>query len=101
MSVSMYYPLFLKAKERNRSEAYKREMLTRKTTAEGVFASQDRLGWARSRLRGLQKVDCEGYISSLAHNLKKAVRRLGNFAGPPAAGYCAGTGSCVVGMMSE
>ena len=83
VSLSMYYPLFLKAKERNRSEAYKREVLTRKTTAEGVFASQDRLGWARSRLRGLQKVDCEGYISSLAHNLKKAVRRLGNFAGPP------------------
>jgi len=28
-------------------------------------------------------VDCEGYISALAHNLKKAVRRLGDFAGPP------------------
>ena len=58
-------------------------MLRRKTIAEGVFASQDRLGWARSRLRGLWKVDCEGYISSLAHNLKKAIHRLGDFAGPP------------------
>ena len=58
-------------------------MLRRKTIAEGVFASQDRLGWARSRLRGLWKVDYEGYISSLAHNLKKAIRRLGDFAGPP------------------
>ena len=58
-------------------------MVARRTTAEGVFASQDRLGWDRSRLRGLWKVDCEGYISALAHNLKKAVRHLGDFVGPP------------------
>lgn len=58
-------------------------MLRRKTIAERVFASQDRLGWAKSRLRRLWKVDCESYISSLAHNLKKAVRRLGDFADPP------------------
>ena len=43
----------------------------------------EHLGWARSRLRGLWKVDCERYISALAQNLKKAVRRLGDFAGPP------------------
>ena len=83
VSLSMYYPLFLEAREHNRSASYQEEMLARRTTAEGVFASQDRLGWARSRLRRLWKVDCEGYISALAHNLKKAVRRTGDFVGPP------------------
>ena len=83
VALSIFHPLHLEAKKRNEGEAYETEMLRRKTIAEGVFASQDRLGWARSRLRGLWKVDCEGYISSLAHNLKKAVRRLDNFAGPP------------------
>ena len=83
VALSMFYSLFLEAKERNAGEAFRREMRRRQTTAEGVFASQDRLGWARSRLRGLRKVDCEGYISALAHNLKKAVRRMGDFLGPP------------------
>ena len=58
----MFYPLFLEAKNRNEGEDFRREMRRRQTIAEGVFASQDRLGWARSRLRGLWKVDCEGYI---------------------------------------
>ena len=49
---------------------------------EGVFASLDRLGWARCNLRGLWKVDCEDYISALAHNLSKAMRKLGGV-GPP------------------
>ncbi len=83
VALSIHHSLHLEAKERNEGEAFKTEMLRRQTIAEGVFASQDRLGWARSRLRGLRKVDCEGYLSSLAHNLKKAVRRFGNFAGPP------------------
>ena len=79
----IYHPVFLRAKERNEGKAYQREMLNRRTTVEGVFASLDRLGWARSRLRGLWKANCEGYISGLAHNLKKAVRRLGGFDGSP------------------
>ena len=83
VALSEYHPYYLEAKLRNRSAAFQREMKIRRTTAEGVFASQDRLGWARCRLRGLWKVDCEGYISALAHNLKKAVRRFGDFAGPP------------------
>lgn len=28
-------------------------------------------------------MDCEGYIASLAHNVKKMVRRLGGGIGPP------------------
>ena len=84
VALSIFYSLFLEAKERNEGETFRSEMRRRRTIAEGVFASQDRLGWARSRLRGLRKVDCEGYVSALAHNLKKAVRRMGDFLGPPA-----------------
>ena len=83
VALSVYHPYYLEARRRNGSSVFQKEMKIRRTTAEGVFASQDRLGWARSRLRGLWKADCEGYISALAHNLKKAVRRLGDFAGPP------------------
>ena len=50
---------------------------------EQVCASLDRLGWAKSRLRGLWKVDCEGFMASITHNMLKAVRRLGSGAGPP------------------
>ena len=84
VALSMHYSFYLSAKERNESKAYQREMRRRRTTVEGVFASLDRLGWARSRLRGLWKANCEGYISGLAHNLKKAVRRLGDRTSPPA-----------------
>ena len=82
VALSMHYSFFLSAQERNESKAYQREMRGRRTTVEGVFASLDRLGWARGRLRGLWKANCEGYISGLAHNLKKAVRRLGDHTGP-------------------
>ena len=82
VALTMYQPVYLRAGERNKSEAYRLEMKRRQATVEGVFASLDRLGWARCKLRGLWKVDCEGYISALAHNLKKAVLKLGGM-GPP------------------
>ena len=84
VSLSIYHPVMLRAMKRNEGEAYQREMRRRRTTVEGVFASLDRLGWARSRLRSLWKANCEGYISGLAHNLKKAVHRLGDHTGLPA-----------------
>ena len=34
-------------------------------------------GMGQSRLRGLWKVDCDGYMAALGHNVKKMVRRLG------------------------
>ncbi len=83
ISLTMHYPLYLKIQERNRSSSYRREQFHRKTIAEGTFASLDRLGWERSRLRGLWKVDCEGYMAALAHNVLKMVRRLGRGVGPP------------------
>ena len=82
-TLTMYHPLYLRARERNRTVEYRRERRRRQTIVEGAFASMDRLGWARSRLRGLWKVDCEGHMSALAHNVLKMVRRLGHGIGPP------------------
>ena len=78
ISLTMYHPIYQRARERNRTERRLRQ-----TVAEGTFASLDRLSWARSRLRGLWKVDCEGYMAALAHNILKTVRRLGHGVGPP------------------
>ena len=72
----------LLVRERNHTSEYRRERVRRQTIAEGAFASLDRMGWARSRLRGLWKVDCEGYMASFAHNVLKAVRKLGRWTGP-------------------
>ena len=91
VALSMYHPWMLLAQERNGTAAYRWEKNHRRTIAEGTFASLDRLGWAASRLRGLWKVDCEGYMAALAHNVLKLVRKLGRGVGhigpaSPAAG---------------
>ncbi|MCE2502263.1 MAG: transposase [Dehalococcoidia bacterium] len=83
VSLIRYYPMTLLARERNRTSEYRRERVRRQTIAEGTFASLDRLGWARTRLRGLWKVNCEGYLASFAHNVLKMVRKLGRGVGPP------------------
>ena len=83
IGLTMYHPLHLRARERNRTAAYRREQKGRRIVSEGTFASLDRLGWARSRLRGLWRVDCEGYMAALAHNVLKAVRWLRQSTGPP------------------
>ena len=82
-TLTMYHPVYLRARERNRTAAYRRERRRRHTIVEGIFASLDRLGWEKSRLRGLWKVDCESYMATLSHNVKKLVRRLGRGIGPP------------------
>ena len=83
LSLTMYHPLYQRARERNRTEGYRRERRRRQTIAEGTFASLDRLNWARSRLQGLWNVDCEGYMAALAHNVLKLVRKLSHRVGPP------------------
>ena len=55
LGLTIYYPLHLQAQERNRTPAFRREMSRRQAGVEGIFASLDRLGWAKSRLRGLWK----------------------------------------------
>ncbi len=74
--VSMYYPEIQRAVKLNETQAYREEIRKRKTIIEGVFACQDRLGWSRCKLRGVWKVDCEGFLASLAHNILKALRKL-------------------------
>ena len=81
--VTIYHPEYSRARERNRTAAYRRESIRRKTIVEGTFASLDRLGWEKSRLRGLWKVDCAGYTAALAHNVLQMVRKLGRGVGPP------------------
>ncbi len=60
------------------TSACRRASICRKTIAEGTFASLDRFGWEKSRLRGLWKVDCEGYMVALAHNVPKMMPTLGH-----------------------
>ena len=100
LHLTMYHPVYLRARERNRIAAYRRERRRRQTIVEGFFASLHRLGWQRSRLRGLWKVNCEGYMAALAHNVLKMVRKLGCGVDPPdhaspAAGTVAGRGYSV------
>ena len=83
VALSMYHPLLLQAQELKKTSAYRRERKRRQTIAEGTFVSLDRLGWAQSRLRGLWKVDCEGYMAAVAHNVLKLVRTLSRGVGPP------------------
>ena len=83
VALSMYHPLLLQAQELKKTPEYRRERNRRQSIAEGTFASLDRLGWSRSRLRGLWKVDCEGYMAALAHNVLKLVCRLSRGVGPP------------------
>ena len=83
VALSKYHPLLLQAQELKKTPDYRRERKRRQSIAEGTFASLDRLGWSRSRLRGLWKVDCEGYMAALAHNVLKLVRRLSRGVGPP------------------
>jgi len=65
----------------NKTLAYSEAIRKRQSIIEGVFACQDRLGWARCKLRGLWKVDCEGFLASLTHNILKALRKLRTKAG--------------------
>jgi IS5 family transposase len=76
VKVSLYYPEIQRAVGLNETQEYAEQIRKRKTIIEGVFACQDRLGWARCKLRGIWKVDCEGFLASLAHNILKLVRKL-------------------------
>ena len=94
LGLTIYYPLHLQAQERNQTPAYRRAMARRRTIVEETFASLDRLGWVKSRLRGLWKVDCEGFMASIAHNVLKAVGRLGSGTGPPGSDSSGGYAQC-------
>ena len=57
IGVTINHPEYPRARERNRIAAYRRERVRCRTVMEGTFASLDRLGWEKSRLRGLWRVD--------------------------------------------
>ena len=76
IKLSVYYAEFERARGVNKTLAYSEAIRKRQSIIEGVFACQDRLGWARCKLRGLWKVDCEGFLASLTHNILKALRKL-------------------------
>jgi transposase len=67
---------FQRAQRLNETVGYHREMRRRKTVIEGVFARLDRLGWDKARLRGRDKVDCQGSIAAIAHNILKALTKV-------------------------
>jgi transposase len=75
IKLSVYYTEFERARDVNKTLAYSEAIRKRLSIIEGVFAYQDRLGWARCKLRGLWKVDCEGFLASLTHNILKALRK--------------------------
>lgn len=79
VKLNVHHEVYLRAQKRNAGAEYQEEIRRRRTVAEGIFASLDRLGWRRCKLRRFWKVDCEGYLASFAHNVLKALRRL---AGP-------------------
>jgi hypothetical protein len=81
IKLSAYYAEFERVRELNKTLAYSEAIRKRQSIIEGVFACQDRLGWARCTLRGLWKVDCEGFLASVAHNILKALRKLRTRAG--------------------
>ncbi len=76
VSVGRYHSLVEQAHQLKASARYRREMKRRQVVVEGVHAHLDQLGWEECKLRGLGKVDCEGYIAALAHNLLKALTKL-------------------------
>lgn len=74
--VSRYAYTSRRAARLNATVQYQREIRRRKTTAEGVFAHFDRLAWDRARLRGRDKVDCQGSVAAIAHNILKAMTKV-------------------------
>lgn len=76
VSVGRYYSLAKRAHQLKDSAKHRREMKRRQVVVEGVHAHLDQLGWDECKLRGLWKVDCEGYVAALAHNLLKALTKV-------------------------
>ena len=55
IGLTMFYQLYLRARDRIGTAEYQRERFRCRAIAQGTFASLDRLSWSLSRLRGLWK----------------------------------------------
>lgn len=73
VKVNRYEYEFRRARQLNQTVRYQREMRRRKTAVEGVFARFDRLAWEKAKFRGIERLDCQGTIAALAHNILKAL----------------------------
>ena len=75
MGISLYKEQIEKAKLINQTPAFKQAMRRRKTVIEGVIAHLRNLG-LKIKLWGLEKVNIQGILSALAHNVLKAVKKM-------------------------
>ena len=75
VGISLYKEQMDKAKLTNQTPAFKQAMKRRKTVIEGVIAHLRNLG-LKIRLWGLEKVNIQGILSALAHNVLKAVKKI-------------------------
>jgi len=79
VGLSLYKEQMDKAKRINQTPAFKQAMKRRKTVIEGVIAHLKNLG-LKIRLWGLKKVNIQGILSALAHNVLKAVKKMNQWA---------------------
>ena len=84
-AVTLYHPEYSRARERNRTAAYRRERRRRQTIVKGPLLPWTVWGGLAHGCVdcGRWKVDCEGYMAALAHNVLKMVRKLERRVGPP------------------
>lgn len=75
VAASRYHFELVHARSTNQTPRFAREMEHRKTAVEGVHAHLDHLAFDRARVRGLAKVDVQGTIAALAHNILKALTK--------------------------
>jgi len=76
VQLSEYEPEFDRSTETNATVRHRRLTRRRKTVIEGVFARLDRLGFRRTRRRGLGRVQAESSIVAFVHNVLKATRHM-------------------------
>jgi len=75
VGLSIYKEQTEKAKLTNQTPAFQQAMRRRKTVIEGVIAHLKNLG-LKIRLWGPKKVNIQGILSALAHNILKAVKKI-------------------------
>jgi transposase len=75
VAASRYHFELPRARRSVLSRRFAREMARRKTAVEGVFAHLDQLAFDEARLRTTGKVDVQGSIAALAHNILKALTK--------------------------
>lgn len=75
VAASRYHFELDRARKSVLSSRFARQMARRKTAVEGVFAHLDQLAFDQARMRTTGKVDVQGSIAALAHNILKALTK--------------------------